>query len=301
MSKRIKMILRRLLYPPKWVLFSIPPASFAMLIFIFTAGKQESLPAYIIYLLSAYSLVVFVVALPELIKKTKAFVLDRRTVKKLLSSSLGGRYLTDLTFRGGFSIYQVMTVNFLYALFRTVTGIMYSSVWFISMAVYHFLLGGMRAYLIFAFRRRDKKDGLYENNCYRKIAWLLFLLNIPMGGMILLMIRTNSGFSYPRYVIYLSALYTFYITGKSIGNILKYKRLGSPILSAAKVLDFISAMMSVLGLQTAMIAVFSENGEEYRRLMNTITGSIVFGGTAVIAVIMIIIAAIRRRKAAADE
>ncbi len=71
MSKRIKMILRRLLYPPKWVLFSIPPASFAMLIFIFTAGKQESLPSYIIYLLSAYSLVVFVVALPELIKKQK--------------------------------------------------------------------------------------------------------------------------------------------------------------------------------------------------------------------------------------
>lgn len=87
-----------------------------------------------------------------------------------------------------------------------------------------------------------------------------------MGGMILMMIKTNSGFTYPGYVIYLSALYTFYTMGMSIGNLVKYRKLGSPILSAAKILNFVSAMMSVLGLQTAMISRFSKQLSETRGL-----------------------------------
>ncbi|MGM9552522.1 MAG: hypothetical protein ACI3XA_09745 [Clostridia bacterium] len=245
--------------------------------------------------MSAYSLIILIAALPQQYKKIKNCVFESKTVKTVSSYTAFKRYLTDMSFRGGFSICQGMTVNFLYALFRTVTGIMYSSAWFISMAVYHFLLGGMRAYLIIVFKHKDEKDSLYEYRCYRKIAWLLFLLNIPMGGMIWLMIITNSGFSYPGYVIYLSALYTFYTMGMSIRNLVKYKKLGSPILSAAKVLNLVSAMMSVLGLQTAMISAFSTNGDEYRKLMNTVTGGFVYGAVAVIAVCMIINSSIKRR------
>ena len=78
-----------------------------------------------------------------------------------------------------------------------------ASVWFISMAVYYLVLGGLRAYLVICYRHRNANT---EYCGYRRTAWLLFLLNIPMGVMILLMMQTNSGFSYPGYVIYLSAL-----------------------------------------------------------------------------------------------
>ena len=57
---------------------------------------------------------------------------------------------------------------------------------------------------------------------------------------------------------------------------------------AAKVLNFISAMMSILGLQTAMILRFSENGENYRKMMNAITGGFVYGIVILIAIIMLI-------------
>lgn len=299
--KQAKLILRKLLYPPKGILYLLPPVVFATLIFIFAAGKQESALAYPVYCMSAYSLVILIVALPQRFKQMKHFILESKMLKTVSSSAALKRYLTDMSFRDGFSIYQGMTVNFLYALFRTVTGIMYSSAWFISMAVYHFLLGGMKAYLIMAFKRKNQMNSLYEYGCYRRIAWLLFLLNIPMGGMIWLMIKTNSGFSYPGYVIYLSALYTFYTMGMSIRNLVKYKKLGSPILSAAKVLNFVSAMMSVLGLQTAMISAFSTNGEEFRKLMNTVTGGFVYGAVVVIAVCMIIKASIKRKKVVTGE
>lgn len=117
---------------------------------------------------------------------------------------------------------------------------------------------------------------------------MLFLLNIPMGGMIVLMVRTNSGFSYPGYIIYLSALYTFYTMTVSVINLFKYRGLGSPILSASKVLNFVSAMMSILGLQTAMISRFSENGESYRKMMNAITGGFVYAIVILIAVYMLL-------------
>ena len=181
-----------------------------------------------------------------------------------------------------------MIVNFFYVLFRIATGIRYASVWFISMAVYYMVLGGLRAYLISSYRRREAGGLSFEYHCYRRTAWLLFLLNIPMGGMIVLMVRTNSGFFYPGYIIYLSALYTFYTMAVSIVNLVKFRKLGSPILSAAKVLNFVSAMMSILGLQTAMISRFSVNGENYRRLMNAVTGGFVYGIVVMIAVYMLL-------------
>lgn len=206
-------------------------------------------------------------------------------MKRLSSVEIVNRYLEDMAFRGNLSIYQGMTVNFLYTIFRAVTGIRYASAWFISMAVNYLILGIIRAYLIVCYKGRHGKD---ENICYRNTAWFLFLLNVPMGGMIILMIRTNSGFSYPGYVIYLSALYTFYTLIIAVRNLVKFRRVGSPILSAAKVLNFIAAMMSILGLQTAMISQFSMNGEGYRKMMNTITGGFVYGIVLAIAIYMLL-------------
>ncbi len=279
------MFFQKLLYPSKWVLIFLPPISFAALIFIFATQNKKSAPAYIIYCMSAYSLMIWSAAVPRLTKRIKSAIINSRIMKKASASKITGRYLNDLAFRGNVSIYQGMAVNAFYVVFRIVAGIRYASVWFISMAVYYLVLGGLRAYLVVCYRRRNPK---LERRCYHTTAWLLFLLNIPMGGMIVLMVRTNSGFSYPGYIIYLSALYTFYTMVTSVLNLVKFRKLGSPILSAAKVLNFIAAMMSILGLQTAMIARFSENGENYRKMMNAITGGFVYGIVILIAIIMLL-------------
>lgn len=283
--KRAKMIMKRILYPPKWVLLIVPLISFAALIFVFVSKKTESMLAYLIYCMSAYSLTVLCAAVPDIMRKTARMIKSSRIMKWISSVEIMNRYLADMAFRGNLSIYQGMTVNFLYTIFRAVTGIRYASAWFISMAVYYLILGIIRAYLIVCYKERHVKD---ENICYRNTAWFLFLLNVPMGGMIILMIRTNSGFSYPGYVIYLSALYTFYTLIIAVRNLVKFRRVGSPILSAAKVLNLIAAMMSILGLQTAMISQFSMNGEGYRKMMNTITGGFVYGIVLAIAIYMLL-------------
>lgn len=287
------MFFQKLLHPSKWVLIFVPPLSFAALIFIFATQTTRSASAYMIYCMSAYSLTIWLAALPRLIKEMKTAIMTSRFMRKVSSSKITGRYLNDLAFRGNVSIYQGMAVNAFYVVFRIVAGIRYASVWFISMAVYYLVLGCLRAYLIVCYRRRDPE---LEHRCYHTTAWLLFLLNVPMGGMIVLMVRTNSAFSYPGSIIYLSALYTFYTMVTSVLNLVKFRKLGSPILSAAKVLNFIAAMMSILGLQTAMISRFSENGESYRKMMNAITGGFVYGIVILIAVIMLLHSRKTRKK-----
>ncbi len=279
---RAKKLLKKLLYPPLWFLCSISFFAATALIFTFMTGNTKRMSAYLSYGLSAYALIIVIAAIPRtkrLLKSKKAnFFKHSQLIKMIRTTRFGTNYLQDTAFRGSISIYQGMTANYLYAIFRLLTGIYYGSIWFLSMAVYHFILGILRTYLICQYRSLRTCSGQIseEYQCYGKTAGFLFLLNIPMGSMILLMIRTNSGFSYPGFVIYLSALYTFYMLILSIVNLVKYRKIGSPILSAAKVLNLISALMSILGLQTAMITRFSQNGESYRRLMNTLTGSGVY-------------------------
>lgn len=296
--KRAWIVMKRILNPANWILFIISVVSYTTLIFVFIYGKTESVPAYLAYGMSAYSLTAFCFALPKVIRKTLQKIQSSRTMKWVMSLEITDRYISDLAFRGNISIYQGMTVNFLYMIFRAFTGIYYASVWLISMAVYYLILGVIRAYLVICYKQRQTKD---ETICYRNTAWSLFLLNIPMGGMIALMIQTDSGFSYPGYVIYLSALYTFYTLIISIRNVVKFRKVGSPILSAAKVLNFIAAMMSILGLQTAMISQFSTNGENFNKMMNTITGGFVYGIVLAIAIYMLLHSRNIRNKAKCYE
>lgn len=276
--KKALTVINKMLHPPKWVLISVPPVVFALLIFIFVKGLSDSAPAYGIYVLSAYCLTTLIIAFPSLMRTVKSGVCERMS-----HSKFGKKYLDDSVFRGGVGIYQGMTVNFLYVVFRIFVGIRYASVWFITMAVYYLLLGGIRLFLIANYRHRSFGK---EIACYRRVARLLFLLNIPMGGMIILMALTDASYFYPGYVIYLSAFYTFYTMILSIVNLVKFRKLGSPILSAAKVLNFVAAVMSLLGLQTAMISQFSTNGETFRRMMNAVTGGGVWIAVALTAVYM---------------
>lgn len=277
--KRVLHVLLELLHPPRWVRALAPPAAFAALLYVFAAGREHSVLAYPVFALSAYCLTVLLLPLPGRLRSARTWIEGR-----INQTAFGKEYVRDPAFRGSVGIYQGMIVNFLYVVFRVIVGIRYASAWFLSMAAYYLVLGGLRLSLILSFRHRSWQR---EWGCYRRTAWLLFLLNIPMGGMIVLMVLTNSGYTYPGYVVYLSAMYTFYTMGMAVVNLIRYHRLGSPILSAAKVLNFIAALMSVLGLQTAMIAQFSAESDGFRQKMNGMTGGVIWLSVLGIAVCML--------------
>ncbi len=102
------------------------------------------------------------------------------------------------------------------------------------------------------------------------------------------MIRDNLHYEYPGYVIYLSALYTFYSAITATINIFRFKKLKNPGLSASKAISFTGAAMSVMALQTAMISRFGENDAVFRQTANTATGTVVCAGSVIIAFYMIL-------------
>jgi len=283
--KKQPSVLHRILHPPKPLLFLLPPVVFSALVFLFLSGQNDHPAAYVVYGMSAYCLTVLILAVPGAYRTVKNAVMQSGAARRITHSGLGDRYLHDADFRGCVSLCRGTAVNFLYVLFRLTVGILYASVWSVSMALYYLVLGALRLSLIVGYRRRGDGRGLRR---FRRTAWLLFLLNIPMGVMIFLMIRTDAGFSYPGYVIYLSAMYTFYAAAHSVADLLKYRALRCPVLSAAKVLNFTAALMSVLGLQTAMITSFSAESGTFRQSMNTVTGTAVWFAVILTAVGMLL-------------
>lgn len=191
----------------------------------------------------------------------------------------------DRAYRG---ICRSTVINFAYAVFRGVMGAVYFSVWYILLAVYFFILGIIRMTLAYSYRKKAMYGEKYEKNRYLLSGWLLLLLNIPMGGMMLLMTVTDTTGSYPGYTIYASAAYTFYMVTLSVVNLFRLRRLKSHILSAAKTVDFVAAMMSLLILQNALISEFSEDGDSFRTLMSILTGTGIYIAVIVLAACMIV-------------
>ena len=166
--------------------------------------------------------------------------------------------MADPAYRGRVGLSRSMTVNLLYAAFRLGAAFHFRSAWFLSLGVFHLVLGLLRTNLVYHGCLAEKRQ---ELRCYRQTAWLLFLLDLFMGGMIMQMVLTGSSFSYPGYGIYLSVMYAFYTLSAAVLHLVKYRKLGSPLLSAAGVLHFVSALMTMLGLQTAMLVRFSPHAE----------------------------------------
>ena len=85
------------------------------------------------------------------------------------------------------------------------------------------------------------------------------------------------------------ALYTFYITIAAVVNVVKFRKHGSPILSAAKVISLTAALVSMLSLATAMLAQFGQDDEEeFRRIMIGAFGGAVCAVVLAMAIYMIV-------------
>ena len=108
-----------------------------------------------------------------------------------------------------------------------------------------------------------------------------------------MMVYFNRGFQYQGFLIYVMAMYTFYITTTAIIDMVKYRKYNSPVMSISKIIKLASALFSMLFLETAMFSQFGEeNSLEMQRVMIMATGA----GISVIVVAMAVYIIIRSTK-----
>lgn len=293
--KPVKALLRRCfcLPPAATVLVAVP--SFALLIFVFLFGLQEHALAYAAYLASSYALAVTVTGVCRAVQNLRRRAANLPAVQKLRAHPLIERFSNDALFRADVSLCRGMSANLLYAVFKLAASWRYASVWFGAVSVYYFTLCGIRFYLAKASQDANARQGrelrLYELRVCRRAGLMMLFLTVAMLGMILQMILHNRSFQYPGMVIYASAFYAFYSLITAIVYAVKSRQLHCPVFSAAKALNLDGALMSILALQTAMLAQFGEGDAVFRQMMNLATGAAVTLLSAAIAVFLIVHAA----------
>lgn len=216
----------------------------------------------------------------------------RRALGLLLGSALAVQYKQDRIFRASVNLQLVMVLNYLYAAYNLLTALQSGSMWLLSLGIYTLMLAIVRTDLTLSHHRGRKlpPDALprHESRCYRRVAWSLLALNVPIGGLTLLMVSGQSVSALPGHLIYLlSALYTFVMMFLAISNLIRFRKLGSPILSAAKVLSLVAALLSLLTLQSALIDRFGTAQGSFRLMMARLTGSAVYAAVLIIAVWML--------------
>ena len=276
--KRIKVVLKKIFFLPPLPTILIAVPSFAF-VFVMLGIGDHSILSYIAYILSAYAMIIVITGMPGIIEAIRSKTTKLPLVKKLRSTSLGNRLLGDAVFRSEITLHGGLIVNILYAALNLISGIRYRSTWFIALAFYY-----------------AGQDIPAELMRYRACGIILLLMNQALVGIIVYMVTQDRGFSYPGLMIYAMAMYAFYITITATINVVKFRKRGSPLLSAAKVISLTAALVSMLSLETAMLARFGSDDPEFRRIMLAASGGVVCAVVLTMAVYMIAISTKKLKK-----
>ena len=286
--EQIVKILKKIfcLRPVPTLLISVP--SYALVIYALAGKDVNPVIAYVSYFLSAYALIITITGITGIVGLLRRGIKYHPLVKKIVSIPLVGRYLREDRFRAEAALYRGFFINLIYAGIKMFSGILYNSVWFVSLAVYYILLAVMRASLLH-YVRKSGKDKASEWRRYRLCGMILLFMNVALAGIVTLVIRQNSGFEYPGVLIYIMAMYAFYAAITAVWNVVKFRRYGSPVLSAAKVINLTAALVSMLSLETAMLTQFGAADDPiFRRIMTASTGagiSIIVLGMAIFMIV----------------
>ena len=270
--QRMMDILKKIfkLPPIPTLLISIP--SFVLVIYVLSNNIENTVISYVAYMLSAYAMVITIAGMAEIIRLIGHGIENHPFVKKALSIPLFERYLKEAEFRTETSLYQGLFINLLYVALKFCSGIYYRSIWFISLAFYYFLLAVMRFSLLHYVRSR-KNDRVSEVKRYRFCGIVLLFMNQALAAIVIIVVKQNKGFEYAGFLIYAMALYAFYAVITSVINVVKFRKYGSPVLSAAKVINLTAALVSMLSLETAMLAQFGRDEVMFRQIMTSATGT----------------------------
>lgn len=297
---QLKKILKRIFFLPPLPTVLIAVPSFALVIFILATENKGAL-AYLSYVMSAYALVITCTSMSRMVsfvKSVRTGIEKNRLMEKMLNTSLGARFMEDVRFRTEISLYLGFFINLLYIVMKLASGIYYHSVWFISVAVYYILLAFMRFLLFRRGKVRTAGNHLEaELKRYRMCGIILLLMNQALTGIVVFMVYQNKSYDYPGVLIYAMATYSFYCVIIASVNVIKFRRHGSPVLSAAKVINLVSAMVSILSLETAMVTRFGDKDDfSFRQTMTGATGGGVCTFVLGIAVYMIVKSSLQLKK-----
>lgn len=260
---------KTIFFPHIAVLLLLLPAATALLIYAMVLIGTHSPLAYVSYALSAYTLVIWCIRIPSIVVFIQGMKEENKYVR---------RWLTDTHLRVTVSLYGSLLWNTAYAAFQLLLGITNHSAWFYSLAGYYICLAVMRFFLLRYTRRYMPGERAKEElRRFRACGVVFLIMNLALSGMIFFMVFFDRTVRHHEITTIATAAYTFITLALAIRNVIKYSKYGSPVYTAAKVISFAAACVSMLTLESSMLSTFQSGTMTVvqRRALLGFTGGIV--------------------------
>lgn len=279
-----KKVFWKLLYPKTIIIFLLFNISLVSLLYVFWGQNVFEAMEYISYILSAYTLTVVCMRVIEYVEKIR---------KCIYNNKFTNRLMTDQELHIRISLYGGLLINIGFAAFNVVVWVLYKSNWFLAMAGYNTILSIMRFILVYRDQIGMKEESEYEKkmqslHSYRVCGWLMLFLNIAVSVIVIMVVVDNQTITYPGFMIYAIAAFTFYYMAMATINIVKYWHIHNPVFSGVKRIDFAKALVSIFTLQVAMLTQFGEADGSNCKIINVVTGIVVCVFITVLAILMLV-------------
>ncbi len=254
-----------------WKLWHLPPVLALLLCvlcggalaWIFLTGREKTVLAYPVYVLSAYGLTVLSLGIPRLVRWFRGTVLESRWVKPLAEDG-DKRFLLGL--------FGEQLLNLGYGLFKTVSGILLGTAWVWADGLYNLVQGIIQLGQITQHRRRLPLEQQWKS--YRAAGWMVLVMHLTMTGLVFMMIHRGQAEEYPGYMIFATAAFAFYKLITAFVDVARDRKHRSPVDSSVYLLDLTQALFSLFSLQVAMLHAF-DDGSINVKLVNSLTGGAV--------------------------
>lgn len=193
--------------------------------------------------------------------KVKEFFRPSNSPTVRVAKEVATQCYHDPAYRKRMALYGGALVNFLFVGFELYGGIKYRSAWFTALGVYYLVLTFVKLYIGLAMKRGNREK---EWRKFRLVGCVMTILNLALTVMITVMIAYPEVaiHSYSTIVAIAMACWTFYLLGSAIVSLIKMRGKDDAMLLASRMVSFVAAVVSVLMLQTAMVASFGTHDSD---------------------------------------
>lgn len=174
--------------------------------------------------------------------------------------------IEDYHFRTVYTARISALITFGFTVFNGVIGILYRSVWNISICIYYALLAVVRRIIVRSQRKTVDKhqDKEIIKKTYAVTHIILILIDVALVVPITLMVIGARNYTYGMIPAISMAAYTTYRMTMSIIHYLKSKRNENRFIRVIRTINLQDTLVSVLTLQNALIIA---NGDDMTSMM----------------------------------
>lgn len=277
-----KEIGKAILFPHIAIMIILLPIATVFLVYSLVFIGSDSIIAIMSYVLAFYTLMVWTLKVPYLIRFLGSFKNENKYAR---------RWQDDDRLRVNVSLYGTLIWNTAYALLQLGMGFWHHTFWFYSLAGYYISLAVMRFFLARYTTKYKPGEKMREELIrYRLCGWIFLAMNLTLSLMVFFMVYWNRTFQHHEITTIALAAYTFTAFTIAIINIVKYRKYNSPVYSASKAISLAAACVSMLTLESTMLTTFGDGTMNLtsRRIMLGATGGVISIFIIVMAVYMIV-------------